>query len=743
MHPPRISSSPSSSARTQADRRGAADVSSAAGSLLRRRDLALYPLLLVGLGSFTLAISHVLRPAGQSAYAISDALIAGGSLGFGLVVVAVAITQQRGIGPQLIGSLRAYVVAITLLLVGVGTLAVLDDGLRSISYETVILVATYAGLVFPRRFSRPVLAGLLALTALVQLLRPTANLLEAGTIFALIVVGWLVGMLPRIGHQAAARQALLLSRGDTLTGALNRRGFLEQFAWVLHVRRPGQPVALLVVDLDGFKEINDCEGHAAGDDILAWVGSTAARILPSGAVFGRLGGDEFAVVLPDHDATTALAVATAVGSALSERIGASIGVATDATSAADEEAFLHAADRAVYAVKATGRGGARHAVAVAVPALAASEPPEPPALTYDRLRAAGGPPASCDDAIFDGRVMVAGFTLIALAGIPIVGDVLVSGGHTFIEQVMRYLGIPWVLANAGFAFAYRNARAFTDPPRFPWWASAVLVGGGGGAAALADGGGLTSPIMAAFALKILFDAATARERVALENVAIMVFFWVIVVAFSPSSSLWAVPYAGATLFCAHALGALGRNAFEDARQTRIQIGSTDALTGLLNRSGFETAATKAVARADAGDVTLAVLTFDLDDFKSINDTQGHAAGDHLLRSIAHLTRDTLTGAYAIGRVGGDEFVALLPVDSLAELHDRVADLDRGLAVMVGGSIGTAIHGEDGTTYDALLAAADRRAYAVKQSRPDRHRARPRRMLSDEVEPEGADPAEAA
>lgn len=741
MHSPGSSSS-TSSARTQADRRGAADVSPSAGSLLRRRDLALYPLLLIGLGSFTLALSHLLRPSGQSAYAISDELIAGGAFVFGMLVFAVAFTQARGIGPRLIGSLRVYIAAVALLLVGVGTLAVLDDGLRSISYVTVILVATYAGLVFPRRFSRPALAGLLALTAMVQLLRPTADLLEAGTIFALVVIGWLVGLLPRIGHQAAARQALLLSRGDALTGALNRRGFLEQFAWVLQTRKLGESLALLVIDLDRFKAINDREGHAAGDEILAWVGCTAARVLPTGAVFGRLGGDEFAVVLPGHDATTGRAVATGIASALSERIGASIGVATDASGDADAEAFLHAADRAVYLVKADGGGGVRLEPTVPIPTVADGEPVGPPALTYDRLRKAGGPPRSVDDAIFDGRLMVAGFTLVGLAGIPIVGDVLLHGGNAFFEEVLRYLGVPWIVANAAFAFFSRNTDGFVDPPRVQWWGAAVLVGGGVGAAALASGGGLTAPIMAAFALKILFDAATARERMTLESIAILGGFWIAVVALGPRDALWAAPYTAGALLCAHVLGSLGRHAFDDARRTRVQIGSTDALTGLLNRSGFEAAAANAIAAADAGNATLAVLTFDLDDFKRINDTQGHAAGDHLLRSVAHLTRDTLAGAHAIGRVGGDEFVALLPVDSAAVLHAQVADLDRGLAVIVGGSIGTALYGEDGTTYDELLAVADRRAYAVKQSRPDRHRAR-RQLHTGNGPDDGVDPAEAA
>ena len=92
----------------------------------------------------------------------------------------------------------------------------------------------------------------------------------------------------------------MLSRSDPLTGVLNRRGFTERFEAELseHVRHGGRPLGLMVVDLDGFKRVNDTNGHAAGDELLCEVAAALAADLRPADVVGRLGGDEFAVLLP-------------------------------------------------------------------------------------------------------------------------------------------------------------------------------------------------------------------------------------------------------------------------------------------------------------------------------------------------------------------------------------------------------------------------------------------------------------
>jgi diguanylate cyclase (GGDEF)-like protein/PAS domain S-box-containing protein len=170
----------------------------------------------------------------------------------------------------------------------------------------------------------------------------------------------------------------LRSRSDPLTGMLNRRSFDESLAAQLaHARRYKRSGALLIADLDRFKQINDEFGHAAGDEALRMVSRVLAENLretdlvgrDEGGLVARLGGDEFALLLPETDAAGAEAVGERLVAALASepltlggrevRLGISIGVATfgggEFTSAED---VLAAADRAMYVVKAAGGGGA-------------------------------------------------------------------------------------------------------------------------------------------------------------------------------------------------------------------------------------------------------------------------------------------------------------------------------------------------------------------------------------------------
>jgi diguanylate cyclase (GGDEF)-like protein len=174
------------------------------------------------------------------------------------------------------------------------------------------------------------------------------------------------------------QQLELRSRTDPLTGMLNRRSFDESLAAQLaYARRYKRSGALLIVDLDRFKQINDEFGHAAGDEALRAVSRLLAENLretdtvgrDEGGLVARLGGDEFALLLPETDAAGAEAVAERLVAALAAeplrigerevRLGISIGVATFGQgefSAAED--LLAAADRAMYVVKAAGGGGA-------------------------------------------------------------------------------------------------------------------------------------------------------------------------------------------------------------------------------------------------------------------------------------------------------------------------------------------------------------------------------------------------
>jgi diguanylate cyclase (GGDEF)-like protein len=151
---------------------------------------------------------------------------------------------------------------------------------------------------------------------------------------------------------------------DELTGVLNRRGFMSA-AKVLIERfeKRGEPLSVLVFDLDHFKRVNDCFGHAVGDHALRLFAMIAGLNMRASDILGRMGGEEFVAILPGSakDAAVAaervrLAFEAAAVSIADQPVGAtvSIGVASGAPGA-DIAAMIDAADKALYRAKVNGR----------------------------------------------------------------------------------------------------------------------------------------------------------------------------------------------------------------------------------------------------------------------------------------------------------------------------------------------------------------------------------------------------
>jgi diguanylate cyclase (GGDEF)-like protein len=157
----------------------------------------------------------------------------------------------------------------------------------------------------------------------------------------------------------------------------------------------------------------------------------------------------------------------------------------------------------------------------------------------------------------------------------------------------------------------------------------------------------------------------------------------------------------------------------DLTERLAESARTDPLTNLLNRRGFEDAAAAALARAKRDREVVALLMFDLDGFKVLNDTHGHQAGDELLMAAAEAWRRSLRAGDVLGRAGGDEFYALL-VDTDHVRAGEVADRLRARTPSgVSCSVGIALFGPEDGDLEGLVTAADRALYAAKAAGRDR------------------------
>jgi diguanylate cyclase (GGDEF)-like protein len=167
---------------------------------------------------------------------------------------------------------------------------------------------------------------------------------------------------------------------------------------------------------------------------------------------------------------------------------------------------------------------------------------------------------------------------------------------------------------------------------------------------------------------------------------------------------WVVGVA-ATVLLTEAHGRLNGQLRTDA--------STDPLTGVANRRAWEAEAARSLARATRTGEPLTVAILDLDDFKEVNDRDGHSAGDRLLREVATAWRTRLRASDLLGRHGGDEFVLCLPGTDAASAPEVLQRLDGGLPI--GWSVGTAT-ARAGDSVATLLQRADAELYQGKRLR---------------------------
>jgi diguanylate cyclase (GGDEF)-like protein len=245
-------------------------------------------------------------------------------------------------------------------------------------------------------------------------------------------------------------------------------------------------------------------------------------------------------------------------------------------------------------------------------------------------------------------------------------------GHRVPRRVLLGVAVLATLLNTSLVpFAQTSAGAIADAVAFVWLVGYVAIFFPGAALALAA------------LVTVGYGAALVASGLPRMHTA-----WLLM-----SGTIWAV---AATLS-------------RVSRAARRQI-ETDLLTGALNRGGLAEAAERVFERTRRRSEQLALVALDLDAFKQVNDEGGHAAGDRLLAEAAEAWSEVLRDDDVLARVGGDEFVLLLPgtsTDQATAVLDRLRH-----AHPVGWSAGMA-HWEPGESLEECLERADRRLYEAK------------------------------
>ena len=254
---------------------------------------------------------------------------------------------------------------IAMILVG----AALDGGEKSPIAVSLFLPMLYAALAY-----RPLVVLLLGASEVVGYVTMTYTDATPNTAYAALMTGTLTLAVLMAAQSARTREgqarelhALAVrleveATRDGLTDCLNRRGFdgaLE--TEVSRAIRYGRPMALLLLDVDHLKKINDTRGHSGGDAALQHVASAIHRASRPNDVAARYGGDEFALLIPESGIAGALVLAERIHAALhatTDRVNVtvSIGAACINSEITTVDELLRAADNALYTAKRTGRG---------------------------------------------------------------------------------------------------------------------------------------------------------------------------------------------------------------------------------------------------------------------------------------------------------------------------------------------------------------------------------------------------
>ena len=240
----------------------------------------------------------------------------------------------------------------------IAAVCLLDTGATSPFALLFFLTLAFAALFYP--LPMVVIVGALTVGALlvVGFVDPATDYAQLWYFTACLTATALMCGWQARNHDRQRTELMRASRSDPLTGSLNRRGFQERLEGELdRAQRTGRPFGLILLDLDGFKGVNDEHGHAAGDNLLIWVAQRIGDVVRPMDALGRLGGDEFAVLLPGVGRADLEETRRRIQTAIGWRAPCSVGAACFPAEGTDGEEMLSHADAELY------EGKRQHALA--------------------------------------------------------------------------------------------------------------------------------------------------------------------------------------------------------------------------------------------------------------------------------------------------------------------------------------------------------------------------------------------
>ncbi len=557
----------------------------------------------------------------------------------------------------------------------------------------------------------------------------------------LVLLAALWGMALVIGYR---KRSLLLAElksreqalSDPLTGLHNLRSLRERAS----AHPPTAGTGVLIIDVDEFKAVNTAYGHTGADELLSRVGSELLELTDERDCVARIGGDEFAVLVSRTSRIELEALATrcaqavqiaAARTGVSDRVvSGSVGCAMCPEDGRTLSELLTAADREMFGAKArkrrAGEAQAARARATATPPAEAHVAPESSAVAGPPLRLVGGQPAGGreTDAGRDRK----GRWWRSLPEQTRVGAASWAGAAvtTLIVILMPdadHAHLSLALALIAFAMAVSALILALGPPLGAIvYAATDALAVIGIALGVYLTGGTTSPLLPLVFLAVAFAAYFYAPRGAMLRVAgaVAVCASPFLYASGDARLQFVVPFVAlvATAGVLSIIILYNKRELAQAARVAREMAAHDPLTGLPNRRAFRERVSRALelARARSDSPTLSIAMIDLDNFKRVNDTFGHAAGDLVLLAIARALNVATRPGDCVARIGGDEFALLARGVDAAASHALGVRCVRAVEAAVkragyadcgvSATVGYALYPHHGTTLDMLAAAAD-------------------------------------